>query len=84
MVTVRYLVVAGAYCWLLVVTARYRSLLLIHTFSINEKTLMNGLMDTEGSLKSQSQKKLVSILLYGSDTSDRKTKRKALIACVTL
>ena len=45
---------------------------------------MNGLMDTEGSLKSQSQKKLVSILLYGSDTSDRKTKRKALIACVTL
>ena len=45
---------------------------------------MNGLMDTERSLTSQSQKKLVSILLYGSDTLDRKTKRKALIACVTL
>ena len=45
---------------------------------------MNGLMDTERSLTSQSQKKLVSILLYESDTLDRKTKRKALIACVTL
>ena len=35
MVTVHYLVVNGDYCSLLVDTARYRSSLLVHTFSIN-------------------------------------------------
>ena len=34
-VTARYLVVTGAYCLLLVVTARYQSLLLVPTFSMN-------------------------------------------------
>ena len=33
-VTIRYLVVTGGYCLLLSVTARYRSLLLVLTFSI--------------------------------------------------
>ena len=36
-VTARYLVVTGGYHLLLVVTARYRSLLLIPTFSMNGK-----------------------------------------------
>ena len=34
-VTARYLVVTVGYCSLLVVTARYRSLLLVPTFSMN-------------------------------------------------
>ena len=34
-VTARYLEVTGAYCFLLVVTARYQSLLLVPTFSMN-------------------------------------------------
>ena len=33
-VTVRYLVVSAGYCWLLVVTACYLSLLLVPTFSM--------------------------------------------------
>ena len=37
-VTARYLAVTGGYCSLLVITARYRSLLLVLTFSMNEKT----------------------------------------------
>ena len=37
MVTARYLVIAGAYCSLLAVTARYRSLLLVPTFSVNDE-----------------------------------------------
>ena len=36
-VTARYLVVTGGYCSLLVVTARYRPLLLVPTFSMNAK-----------------------------------------------
>ena len=35
LVTARYLVVNGGYCSLLVVTARYHSLLLVTTFSMN-------------------------------------------------
>ena len=35
-VTARYLMVTTCYCSLLVVTARYRSLLLVPTFSIND------------------------------------------------
>ena len=38
LVTARYLVFIGGYCSLLVVTARYRSLLLVPTFSMNELT----------------------------------------------
>ena len=34
-VTVRYLVATAGYCWLMVVTARYRSLLLVPNFSMN-------------------------------------------------
>ena len=36
-VTARYFVVTGGYCLLLVVTACYRTLLLLPTFSMNEK-----------------------------------------------
>ena len=36
-VTALYLVVTGGYCSLLVVTARYRSLLLVPTFSMNDE-----------------------------------------------
>ena len=35
LVTAGYLVVTAGYCWLLVVTARYRSLLLVPTFTMN-------------------------------------------------
>ena len=35
----RYLVVTGGYCSLLAFTARYRSLLLVPTFSMNQRRL---------------------------------------------
>ena len=38
-VTARYLLVTDGYCSLLVFTARYRSLLLVPTFSMNEETI---------------------------------------------
>ena len=52
MVTVRYLVVAGAYCWLLVVTARYRSLLLVHTL----EHLKAGLSEYDVNVTAQKMK----------------------------
>ena len=41
-VTARYLVATGGYCLLLVVTACYRSLLLVPTFSMNKKSYIFG------------------------------------------
>ena len=38
-VTALYLIVTGGYWWLLLVTVRYRSLLLVPTFSMDENTL---------------------------------------------
>ena len=35
MVTTAYCSLCSSYCWLLVVTARYRSLLLVPSFSMN-------------------------------------------------
>ena len=51
-------------------------------FNDIRETLMNDLMNTNRSLPSLSQDKLISILLYGSNAFDNKKNRKILICTI--
>ena len=64
------------------VKAKLEFVLRYQFFNDVREILMNDLMNIDRSLLSMSQRKLISVLLYGSDAFDSKTNRKILFCTV--